>query len=196
LVQPRSILTARRKRRPAAALGAVLGLALCGQAAAPATAQPTAPEYAVKAAYLYKVAPFVEWPAGSLGAPGTPFNLCVQGPDPFGATLDQAVEGQRVEGHAIVVRRLETVNVESHCAILFAAGSRRQSVAEALRAVRGTPVLTATDGERAPNARGIVHFVLKDGRVRFDIDAQAAADNGLSISAKLLNLALSVRMRR
>jgi hypothetical protein len=61
--------------------------------------------------------------------------------------------------------------------------------------VEGTSVLTVTDAARTPNARGIIHFVVQNDRVRFHIDERAAARNGLSISSKLLSLALSVRHR-
>jgi hypothetical protein len=178
---------------------ALLALATAVGAAAPldrARAQPSSLEYAVKAAYLYKVAPFIEWPASAFPGGGGPFSICVQGADPFGAALDQAVAGQRVGVHPITVRRMDAVSADSGCQILYAGGSRRQSVIDALRTVRGAPVLTVTDGERPPAGRGVIHFVLKDGRVRFDIDDQAASENGLSISAKLLSLALSVRTRR
>jgi hypothetical protein len=38
----------------------------------------------------------------------------------------------------------------------------------------------------------MVHFVIRDGRVRFDIDARLARQSGLSISPKLLELAVRV----
>jgi YfiR/HmsC-like len=161
-----------------------------------AVAEDISLEYRVKAAYLYKVAPFVSWPQSALGGPGRPFILCVQGSDPFGSELDRAVAGQGVAGHPFVVRRLETVSADSGCLILFAGGSRRQSVADALHAVRGTNVLTVTDGERPDAPRGVIHFVISEGRVRFDIDTQAARENGLEVSAKLLVLAHDVRPRR
>ncbi len=147
-------------------------------------------EYAVKATFLYKFAPFVDWPRG----PAPPaFILCVQGDDPFGPVLDRAVEGQRIEGRPVVVRRIEVVAPGSGCQVAFLAGSHRQSVLDALRALRGAPVLTVTDGE-APH--GVIHFRIKDNRVRFDVDQVAADEAGLGLSSKLLNLALSVRVRR
>ena len=174
---------------------ALLALVLCAWPAV-AVAQDVSLEYRVKAAYLYKVAPFVAWPSSSLGGPGAPLTICVQGADPFGPELDHAVAGQSVDGHPFVVRRMETVGSDTGCHILFAGGSRRQSVADALHVVRGTNVLTVTDGDKPEAQRGIVHFVIAEGRVRFDIDAQAARENGLGISAKLLGLAHAVRMRR
>ena len=53
-------------------------------------------------------------------------------------------------------------------------------------------ILLVTDGAVSSD-RGMIHFVLDDDRVRFHIDLQAASRSRLSISSRLLNLALSVR---
>lgn len=168
--------------------------ALCLAMAWPAWAQPGAGgvEYAVKAAYLYKLAPFVEWPSAVFATPSSPLVLCVAGDDPFGETLDEAVQGQRIGPRPLVVRRMPTVEPGAACHILYAAGSKTQSAEAAVREVEGAPVLTVTDQSRG-GAGGVVQFVVRDGRVRFDIDLGAAARNRMSISSKLLSLALSVR---
>jgi len=147
-------------------------------------------EYAVKAAYLEKFAPFVAWPPSAFPTVSSPFAVCVLGRDPFGANLDQAVSGQSVSGHPMVVRRLDRVDGASGCHILYVGASRSQSAPEALRSVRGAPILTVADGA-ADGA--VIQFVLKGSRVRFDIDVGAAAANRLTISSKLLSLATSVR---
>ena len=56
--------------------------------------------------------------------------------------------------------------------------------------MRGAPVLTVTDDAGDPAARGMIDFVLRDGRVRFRIDPRAAERSGLVISSKLLSLAV------
>src|SRR3546814_18509116 len=61
-----------------------------------------------------------------------------------------------------------------------------------LTALQGQPILTITDDRLGPQ-RGIVHFILKDGRVRFPIDDTLAARRHLTISAQLLSLAVSDR---
>lgn len=155
------------------------------------TASAASLEYQVKAAYLQKLVSFVDWPAGSFPPPGAAINLCVVGDDPFGPALDQIVENQQVNGRPLVVRRLATVSGPSGCQILYIAGSKRQSIASVLQAVRGAPSLTVTDGPETPGS--IVQFVVKQDRVRFTIDVAAASRNGLTISAKLLSLALAVR---
>lgn len=161
-------------------------------AAATAGAQSASLEYAVKANYLYKFTPFVEWPARAYASPTSPFAICVAGQDPFGPLLDRAVQGQQVDGHPIVVRRLAVAEPGAGCHMLFAGHSSRQSTAQMLSALAGQPVLTVTD-QAAKGAGGMIQFVLQDGRVRFAIDAKAAAAGGLTISSKLLGLAVSVR---
>lgn len=170
-------------------LGLMLGLGL----ALAARADPADLETAVKASYLYKFGPFVDWPAQAFAGPDSPFVICVVGRDPFGSLLDRAVTGQRVGGRAIVVARLASADHGSACQVAYLGGSRDQSVRAALAALRGAPVLTVTDG---PGGPGIVDFVLADNRVRFRIDEAAAAENQLTISSKLLGLALSVNQKK
>ena len=160
---------------------------------APAAAAPKPADQSVKAAYLTKFAPFVVWPPGAFGGPTAPLVLCVQGDDPFGATLDRLAEGQRIGDRALVVRRVARIDADSGCQIAYLAGSSAQSPDAALKAVEGRPVLTVTDADGAGGARGIVHLVLADGRVRFAIDSGKAAQCGLTISSKLLALASEVK---
>jgi len=61
--------------------------------------------------------------------------------------------------------------------------------------VAGRPVLTITDEVSEDAAKGMINFVIADDRVRFEIDAAAAARSGLPISSKLLDVALSVRTK-
>lgn len=150
-------------------------------------AQPTL-EYAVKANYLYKFGPFVEWPQRAFPGSGSPFKVCVLGDDPFGPGLDDAIRGQAVAGHPVVVRRVQTIAANLDCHVLYIGQASAQTPAEVLRMLRDQPVLTVTD-ERQGVAGGIVHFVLRDGRVRFEIDPGAAQLSGLVLSSKLLGLA-------
>jgi hypothetical protein len=148
-------------------------------------------EYAVKANFLYKFGPFVEWPPLAFQGPGSAFNICISGADPFGATLDDAVRGQTVEGHPVVVHRLRTVAANPSCHVLYIGRQSEQKAADVLRLVRGTPVLTVTD-EQLGTSGGIIHFVLRQGRVRFGVDPGAAQAAGLTMSSKLLGLAVPV----
>jgi hypothetical protein len=186
---------ARRRVRAAVA---VTGLLLCvgGIGGFEAAAQsPAELELAVKATYLYKLIPFVEWPDRAFPPQGAPVALCVVGFDPFGIVVDRAVRGERVYDRPIQVRRIATLDADSGCHVAFVGGSAAQPVEEALEAVRGVPVLTVTDSAIDPHAKGIVHFGVDAQRVRFEIDDLAAAQAELRLSSAVLDLAVSVRPR-
>ena len=153
-------------------------------------------ESAVKAAYLFKFGFFVEWPSAAFAASDSPINLCIVGKDPFGSTLDDSVRGQKIGDHTIVVRRLGVAMQESGCHIVYLAGGPGARTDETLAGLRGSDVLTVTDGQADSGDVGIINFVVRDSRVRFDIDDAAAASAGLTISSRLLNLALQVKPRR
>jgi hypothetical protein len=159
-----------------------------------ATAQPRPLEIQVKSAFLPKFAAYVNWPPGAIGELTDPVQLCIIGQDPFGRNLDEAVAGQHVDQHPILVRRLEGTGEAAQCNIAFLGGSATQSAAAMQEALRSKPILTVTDAGLGAG-RGMVHFALKDGRVRFHIDDALAARSNLSISARLLSLAISVKSR-
>lgn len=168
-----------------ASLWAALGAGALMLLGAAALAQPT--DTAVKAAYLPRFARYVSWPPSAMPQGGDPFSLCVIGADPFGALLDDAARPQIIEGRRIVVRRIESAASAGGCQIAFVSSGSGKLLA----ALNASPVLTVTDAARSAQ-RGIIHFVIVDGRVRFFVDQRAAAQRGLQISSRLLALAVGV----
>ena len=177
--------------RPLLALIAAIMLAL-GSSAGSAAAQDRSLEYAVKATYLYKFVPFVAWPNGAFIAPTSPFEICIVGESNFANLVANGVAGQNAGGHSLAVRRITKIAEENNCQVLFVGAEDPGVLAATLLAVRGKPVLTVTDA--APDGEhGVVNFVLREDRVRFEIDLGQAARNGIAISSKLLSLAVAVQ---
>lgn len=150
-------------------------------------AQPT--DTAVEAAFLPRFARYVTWPITATPKGSEPFVLCVIGGDPFGAMLDDAARSQLVDGRRIIVRKMDSVAGAENCQIAYVGDERTGAI---LAAIGRKPVLTVTDAENG-GERGIIHFVVVGGRVRFLIDQLAAKQRGLSISSRLLALAAGVR---
>lgn len=174
------------------------GVAAANAVQLPRQASPAPPaislEYAVKATYLYKLAPFVNWPPEEFASPDVPFRICVVGDDPFRGFLADAVVGRRFGTHAFEVLRLDALTADAGCQIAFIGQLPVQTMRQALAAVDGKPVLTVVDSA-TPDEQGIVQFVIRQGRVGFEINIAAAARNHLTISSKLLSLALKVNSR-
>lgn len=153
---------------------------------------PSPSEFEVKAAYLYNLGKFVEWPEPAL-AHDDSFAICVLGRDPFGPILDATLAGQTLKGKPAVARRIAGVQDAAGCRILFISASQRAQVAHILAAVSRVPVLTVSDIEGFAARGGMVQFVPDDLGVRFELNVASAARAGLTFSAQLLRVAKSVR---
>ena len=91
-----------------------------------------------------------------------------------------------MQGRPIAVRRLKSAARDAGCHIAYVGSDARSEN------LKGAAVLVVSD---APNGSGVINFVLRDNKVRFTVDDEAAFQNGLAISSKLLSVALSVRAR-
>ncbi len=178
----------KRQFRLLLLIGLVELLAKEAHAAEPPT------ETAVKAAFLPRFARYVTWPPSARPRPGEPIILCTLGREPFGNLLDRSVKSQAVDGHPIIVRRLDNAAAVRVCHIVYIAGPSDAPSGQVLASLDNLPILTVTDAGSGPQ-RGIIHFTVVRGRVRFFIDEAAAARRGLSISSRLLSLAVAVKGR-
>ena len=157
----------------------------------PLAAQQTRPEeYQVKATYLFNFSKFVEWPPTA--ATNNLFTICVLGRDPFGATLDATLAGEMIGNRKIVARRLAAVQDSTDCQILFISSSEASRTKQILTSVGKSGVLTVSDSPGFAASGGMIQFVLRDNKVRFEVNLTAAENAGMNLSSQLLKVALTV----
>ncbi|HMN43015.1 MAG TPA: YfiR family protein [Povalibacter sp.] len=166
-------------------------LAMAGTAAAWAMscAFAAAPEYQLKAVFLFQFSQFVEWPSTAFAQDDAPFTVCVLGEDPFKQYLDDAVRGEKVDGRPFAVKRLQRVEQVADCHILFIAQASPQRLDPILDALRGRSILTVADSAAFAERGGVIEFVTARNRLRLRINPRAARAADLTISSKLLSLA-------
>jgi hypothetical protein len=160
-------------------------MAGAGWAAEPLAAQ-------VKAAFLYKFGDYVEWPQAALPTAGN-FNICVVADSTFAQVLTGIASGEHVRGRPLVFKQVE-LGGDADCQIAYIGSVPDAEMAAVQNAAIAKHTLTVTDN-RSGTARGIINFVIRDNRIRFEIDDKTAAASGLDISSKLMGLAVAVRSR-
>ncbi len=84
-----------------------------------AAKQRAADEYELKAAFLFNIVKFVEWPSEAFAGASAPIVIGVSGADLFGARLDRVVDGQTVNGRPFRVERFPGVADVRGCHIVF-----------------------------------------------------------------------------
>ncbi|MBI4829411.1 MAG: YfiR family protein [Nitrospinae bacterium] len=151
----------------------------------------------VKAAFLYKLTLYIEWPEQAFSAPGDPVVIAVVGDDPFAAILEETVEGKVVRGRTFKVRRYAwpgDVLPPSHIVFIGPAYGGDRLV-EAARKVRGQVphALVAADARGAGRQGATLFFTADEKKVGFSINVDQASRAGLTISSKLLRIAEIIR---
>jgi len=152
---------------------------------------PSADEYRVKAAVLYNIARFVEWPASAFADAGSPVVLCIVGTDPFGGALDETLKGRTIVGRQVAIKRV--ADARDGCHVVFIAYSEQKRVADLLDRLGAAHALTISDIERFTERGGVVGLATAGDRVRFDVNIAAAERARLTVSARVLSLASAVR---
>lgn len=174
--------------RPACWL--LLSLCLCHNVA---RAQGTVTERQVKAAYLYKFAGFVEWPEGVFARPDAPLLIGIAGNDALAEQAEQIIAGRSVNGHPLAVRRIRRGDPLDGVHILFVGAMERAAMSELLAAARAQSVLTVSDVADAADLGCMVHFVVADDRLRFEVALRNVTPSRLRISARMLAAAYRVQ---
>ncbi len=146
-------------------------------------------EYKVKAAYLYNFTKFISWPEKQ----SETFNLCVLGADNFIALL-KPLEQRTALGMPIRLMRLDSVEQAGSCHILYVDDDRTLSQSErpltSLMAGGGLDgILTVSSEPLFAQRGGMIGFILRDGRIRLQVNLAEFKKNGLKISAKLTEIA-------
>ncbi len=148
-------------------------------------------EYAVKAAYLYNFAKFVEWPSGAFASADAPLSICIAGDNPFGGALD-ALSGKMVESRPVAVRHIPAATGLEKCHIVYIGRSEQGRFKAVLTKLARLPILTVGDIADFAQEGGMIGLVEAEQRIRFNINLAAARQANLKLSSQLLKLATIV----
>jgi hypothetical protein len=147
---------------------------------------------AVKAAYLFRFAQYVEWPPLPADAP---FVIAVSGAEDVAAHLERLLPGMSVNGHRAMVRRVTRPQELDGVHILYiGADAFARTRALRTRAIE-RPILVVTEDELGLEGGGIINFIEVNRNLRFEISLIAADRSGLKINSQLLSVAARVERR-
>jgi hypothetical protein len=148
---------------------------------------------AVKAAFLFRFASYVQWPAD---APATgPFVIAAADGDQIADQLDVLLPGMNVHGRPVEVRRVSKPEQLEGVHILYV-GPGNLTRTRALRTRATTlPILVVTDREGGIDAGGVINFLSTGRNVRFEVSLIAADRARLSVDSALLSVAARVERR-
>lgn len=152
----------------------------------------SASEHQVKAAYLYNFAKLAEWPPNTFSTPTSPIVFCVfGGDDDFVAMLRTTLSNKSISARSLVVKALGSPAETDSCTLLFVRGSEKSRVSGVISAMeKSSTLLVGEDASFIQNG-GMINLVLKEGKVRFEVNSLALDRAGIRFDTSFLNMAQS-----
>ncbi len=147
-------------------------------------------EDAVKAAFLYRFAAYVEWPQRD--ATDAPFTIAVLGSDGVATQLERLLPGLKIQNRSAQVRRLGALTDLNDAQILYVAQGQSVSARVLAEKSASHPILIVTDEARGLSDGGTINFIHVGRNLRFEISLTAAERGGLKIDSGLLAVATRV----
>lgn len=145
----------------------------------------------LKAAYLYKIIKFIEWPDNAFSTPSSTFNLCVVGENPFEEYF-YGLANQKVQGHTLYIEYQENDENITECHMLYIAIAEKNSVITLIKKIQKLPILTVSDSPSFAKNQGMIGFIANKNRIGFEINLSAVLSSNISIRAELLEVAYKV----
>lgn len=161
--------------------------------AAPATsnADEAYSEDAVKAAYLYRIAGYIEWPAAALARPQ--FTLAVLNDEGIANELTRLLQRHSIKMLPARVNKISNLHELGDAQLLYIGPASSFDLQSLTDGLATRPVLVVTDQAGALERGGAINFVQIDHRVRFEVSVSAAERAGLKIGSELLAVAVRVQ---
>ncbi|HEU4709677.1 MAG TPA: YfiR family protein [Methylophilaceae bacterium] len=149
----------------------------------------------VKAAYIFKFANYIEWPASSFEAPDSPIVIGVTGADQLADELTRISANRLIGKRPVTVKRLTMMDSTAGVHILYLGGrdngvtKPRSQLKGWVSSLQGQPLLSIADATQEFAETAVIKFVIDNNRLRFDVSLAAAERNHLKVAAPLLTVA-------
>lgn len=147
----------------------------------------------IKAAYIHQFSHFVSWPDDENNAASsrTRMTICIMGHDRVGEYLER-LSGHGHGAYFIEIRHPSSPSEAHHCEVLYIAPRPPTGMRGVIGGLARLPVLTVSAVPGFVDQGGMIGFVIKDDRVRLEINLPAVQRSRLHVSAKLIEVSLRV----
>jgi hypothetical protein len=148
-------------------------------------------ERAVRAAFVYNLTKYVRWPHQT-----REITVCAAGNDNMGPLLKTVIDGKDIDGRPIHVLLQPVEANTSQCDIVYVSKTASTSTKNMLAKTRGNAILTVGEEGNFVRGGGMVGLVRIGDRIELEVNLEAVQASGLSISSRLLDLAVIMRSGR
>jgi hypothetical protein len=146
-----------------------------------------AQNYETKKVYVYSFVRLIQWPEESRVGD---FEIAVLGETPFFDQLIEMASKKKLGDRTIKVIKLATIAELNKSHILVLPSAQSASLAEVLKKISTGSTLVVTEQDGLALKGSHINFVLKDGKLAFELNQNALTKNKLKSANELTRLAI------
>jgi hypothetical protein len=152
---------------------------------APALAQ----NYKMHSVFIYSFTRYVQWPdAYNQGE----FEILVLGDSPILAELKAMAQAKKVGDRVIIVTKIKSPAEIRKCNMLFVPTTHSDGIAEIMDKVNQQSILVISETEGSGTKGSDINFIVKDGKLAFELNQMSINKQGLKVSNELTRLAILI----
>lgn len=163
----------------------VLSLLVLGSAASRAQTQD---ERAVRAAYVFNLAKFIEWPPDK-----NELVLGFYGSAETGDYLRKMLDGKTAESRLVHILLFPNDSEVPKCDMVYIAESQKKKIRAVLDRVAGKNIVTVGEADWFAQEGGMVALVNNEDHIRLEVNLEALQRAGVKAGPRLLSVATIVR---
>ncbi len=140
----------------------------------------------IKAALIYQFAKYTQWP----DAIGDTITFCTLGGDQLAGALN-TIQNKRVRNMRVNVRHVASAqDVLRYCQVVYITAHHQQALPILLSQFENSAILTVSEMQNFTHQGGMINFVRRGLKQKFEINQMATTKANLKLSSKLLQIAV------
>lgn len=148
-----------------------------------------AQNYQLHAVFINSFIKYVKWPdEHSTGD----FKIGVVGESPIIEHLSKLADVKKVNGRNIVVEKFSSLDQVKNVHILYLPETEADKLSNVLSKFGTTPTMIITEKDGLGSQGSNINFVVKNGRLAFELNLAAMEKSNLKVSQELARLAIEI----
>jgi hypothetical protein len=148
-----------------------------------------AQNYKLHSVFIFSFARYVIWPEGYNQGD---FEILVMGDSPIVGALEEMAKAKKVGERTIKVTKITNPSEIRKCNILFIPSSKSSQLNDVMSKVSNQSILVITE-EPGLGAKGsVINFIMKEGKLAFELNQSAVAKQNFKIANELSRLAILI----
>jgi hypothetical protein len=145
--------------------------------------------YKMHTVYIFSFTRYVIWPEG---ADQGDFEITVLGDTPMYEALQELAQSKKVGERSIKITKVQSVSEIKACNILFVPAAKSGMLGDVIGKINTQPTLIITE-EQGLGAKGSdINFIMKEGKLVFELNQAATSKHNLKVSNQLVSLAILI----